>query len=108
MLFTIANNKYLSTEHLRASTMLKAYYIIQKYPIGASEQILDTYIQQQYKITLKNLCITLLLNMTFYEDKDHNLVLLFKNPKYDRLARLITYGNGGIPGSRILKMALNN
>jgi hypothetical protein len=74
----------------------------------ASELILDRYIQQQYKTSLKNLCIKLLLSLTFYKDAKGNLVILFKNPKYDKIAQLITYGNGVVPGSKILQIALNN
>lgn len=33
---------------------------------------------------------------------------MFKDPKYDTIASLITYGNGAIPGSRILQIALNS
>jgi hypothetical protein len=54
-------------------------------------------------MSLKNLCIKLLLSTTFYTDKEDNLVILFKNPKDDKLARLITYGNGVIHGSSILR-----
>lgn len=108
MFFTINNLKYLSTEQLRTSTLLKAYYIIQKYPMYATELLMDSYIQQQYETTLKNMCIKLLLNLTFYKDDLGNLVLTFKDPKYDKLARLITYGNGAIPGSKILQKALKN
>ena len=96
----------MSTEQLRTNTLLNAYFIIQKYPLRASDTLMDQYIQQQYKTSLKNLCIKLLLSLTFYEDDTGNLVLLFKNPKSDALARLITYGNGAIPGSRILQVAL--
>ena len=98
----------MSTERLRTETLLNAYYIIKRYPLKASERLMDQYIQQQYKTTLKNLCIKLLLNITFYEDDSGNLVLLFKNPTHDAIARLITYGNGAIPGSRILQLALND
>jgi hypothetical protein len=108
MLFSIPNNKYLSTEQLRTNTLLDAYFLIQNYSLHASELALDRYIQQQYKTSLKNLCIKLLLSLTFYEDNKGNLVLLFKDQKYDRLASLITYGNGAIPGSRILQLALKN
>ena len=108
MFFTINNLKYMSTEHLRTSTLLKAYYIIQKYPMYATEQLMDQYIQQQYDTTLKNMCIKLLLNLTFYKDDTDNLVLIFKDPKYDKIARLITYGNGAIPGSKILQKALKS
>ena len=108
MLFTIENRRFMSTEQLRTNTLLNAYFIIQKYPLRASDTLMDQYIQQQYKTSLKNLCIKLLLDLTFYEDDSGNLVLLFKNPKSDTIAQLITYGNGAIPGSRILKVALGS
>ena len=107
MLFTIKNNYYMSTEQLRTNTILNAYFIIQKYPLRASDTLLDNYIQQQYKVSLKNLCVKLLLDLTFYENDAGDLVLLFKNPKSDIIAQLITYGNGAIPGSNILKTALS-
>jgi hypothetical protein len=97
----------MSTEQLRANTLVSAYHIIKNYPLKASELLMDQYVQQQYKMTLKNLCLNLLLNLTFYEDDSGNLVLMFKNHKYDTIARLITYGNGAIPGSRILQTALS-
>lgn len=108
MLFTITNKRYLSVDQLRTNTLLDAYFIIKNYPLLASELILDQYIQQQYDTTLKNMCIKLLLSLTFMKDDKNNLVLLFKDPKYDKIARLITYGNGAIPGSKILQIALNN
>lgn len=108
MFFTVKNRRYLSTEQLRTDTLLDAYYAIQHYPLKASDLIMDQYIQQQYKVSLKNLCIKLLLNLTFYKDGAGNLVLMFKNPKYDTIARLITYGNGSIPGSSILQAALRS
>ena len=86
--------------------MLNAYFIIQKYPLKTHDLLMDKYLQRQYKITLKNLCIKLLLDLTFYTDDTGNLVLLFKNPRSDALARLSTYGNGAIPGSKILPTAL--
>jgi hypothetical protein len=52
------------------------------------------------------MCIKLLLSLTFYEDNEGNLILLFKDQRYDKIAQLITYGNGAIPGSRILQIAL--
>ena len=107
MLFTINNNRYMSTEQLRSNTLLDAYYIIKNYPMHASDLILDQYIQQQYRTTLKNMCIKLLLSLTFHKSKEGNLILLFKDPKYDKIARLITYGNGAIPGSKILQIALS-
>jgi hypothetical protein len=102
------NKRYLSIEQLRTDTLLDAYFLIQNYSLHASDLAMDKYLRQQYKTTLKDMCIKLLLSLTFYEDEDNNLILLFKDSKYDKIASLITYGNGAIPGSKILQIALNN
>lgn len=107
MFFIVKNNHYLSTAQLRTSTLLEAYFLIENYSLRPAELLLDNFIKHQYKTSLKDMCIKLLLNLTFYTDKDNNLVLLFKDQKYDKIAQLITYGNGAIPGSNILKIALN-
>ena len=107
MFFNIKNNHYLSTEQLRTNTLLNAYFIIKNYPMHASDLALDQFIQQQYKVSLKDLCIKLLLSLTFHKDAEGNLILLFKDSNYDKVARLITYGNGAIPGSKLLQIALS-
>ena len=107
MLFTVVNKQYKSVEQLRTNTLVGAYYIIKNYPMLAADKILDSYIQQQYGTSLKNMCIKLLLSLTFHKDNDGNLLLLFRDQKYDKIAQLITYGNGAIPGSKILRIALS-
>lgn len=107
MLFSVKNNSYQSVDQLRTNTLLTAYFIIQNYPLRASDIPMDNYIRQQYKLSLKDMCIKLLLSLTFYKDTSGNLILLFKNKKYDDIAMLITYGNGAIPGSKIIQLALN-
>ena len=108
MFFTIKNENYLSTDQLRTDTMLNAYFIIKNYSLKATDLPIDNYIQQQYNTTLKNMCIKLLLSLTLYKDSAGNIILMFKNKKYDKVASLITYGNGAIPGSKILQIALKN
>ena len=108
MFFIIENKDHTPAEQLKTNTLLKAYLIIDKYPLHASERLLDQYLVQQYKSSLKNICVKLLLNLTFHVDKENNLVMVFKDKKHDRLAQLITYGTGVIPGSRILQIALRN
>lgn len=108
MIFNINNKHFLSEDQLRTDTLLNAYFLIENYALHASELILDNYIKQQYGTTLKDMCIKLLLSLTFYKDDKGNLLLLFKDFKYDKIAQLITYGNGAIPGSQILQIALNS
>jgi hypothetical protein len=107
MFFKVPNKSFLSSEQLRTNTLLRAFFVIRNYPMHASDKILDKYIQQQYGTSLKNMCIKLLLDFTFYKDDEGNLILMFKNQKYDTIASLITYGNGAILGSQILKIALS-
>jgi hypothetical protein len=101
-------SRYLSHEQLRTDTLLNAYFVVKNYPLHAADLVLDQYIQQQYKTTLKDMCIKLLLSLTFHVDDKGDLILLFKDPTYDRLAQLVTYGNGALPGSKILQIALKN
>jgi hypothetical protein len=107
MFFKIKNTRYQSTEQLRTNTLLNAYFIIKNYPMHAADLAIDQFIQQQHKVSLKDLCIKLLLSMTFYCNEEGDLILLFKDPEYDKLASLITYGTGAIPGSKILQTAFN-
>ena len=108
MIFTIKNDHFMSIDNLRTNALLTAYYVIKNYSFHASELVLDKYIKQQYKVSLKDMCIKLLLSLTFYKNNDGDLVLLFKDTKYDKIAQLITYGNGIIRGSQILSIALNS
>ena len=107
MIFRVENRRYLSTDQLRTKALLNAYSVIQQYRFSPAEQLLNSYVTNQYKASLKDLCIGLLLNLTYYKSDDGSLILLFKDMKHDMLARLITYGNGMIAGSDILKVALN-
>jgi hypothetical protein len=106
-MFIIENKKHEPIVNLKNKILLGAYFIIKNFPMHASDIILDTYIKQQYNKSLKNLCIELLLSLTFHENKAGDLVLLFRDRRHDTLASLITYGNGAIPGSTMLKTALS-
>ena len=106
MFFIVKNNKYLSPRQLKTSTLMKAYYVVSNFPLKASDKILDDHLQAKYNAGLKNLCVKLLLNIKFFKNDEGDFVLLFQDPELDKLAQLITYGNGAIPGSRILQIAL--
>jgi hypothetical protein len=83
-----------------------ALFIIRAYPMRAQELLLDAYLRQHYKKSLKNICIELLSSCTLHQ-KEKSFLILYKNPEHDKLAQLITYGNALVGGSNILKYALN-
>jgi hypothetical protein len=106
MFFAIKKKPYLTPEQQRTDILLEAYFIIKGYPLRVSETLLDNYLNQYHKIGLKDLCVKLLLSLTFHIDEKENLIGIFKNQEDDKMAQLITYGNGATPGSRILQTAL--
>lgn len=106
MLFIIKNEYFQDIDRLRTDTLMDAYFAIKHFPLKASDKAMDAFIKAKYNTSLKNMCINLLLSLSFYKNEKNELVLLFKNPKHDAIARLITYGNGAIPGSKILQRSI--
>jgi hypothetical protein len=78
-------------------------YVLQ-YSFGADELLLDKFLRQNYHISLKELCLTIINYCTFYNDTQ-NIIVKILNKKYDNLATLITYGNEQVFGSKILQEA---
>lgn len=105
MLFTIPNKNRIDPVVLKTRAMLQAYSVIKHYPMNGAERMLSSYIENQYNKSLKNMCIDLLLHMTFHVNKAGEVVLLFNDRRYDTIAQIITFGNGAIPGSQILQAA---
>lgn len=107
MFFIITSRYYTSLAKLKNDRILQAYISIKNYPFKANDLLMNQFIEQKYEISLRELCIKLLFNLTFFKNKNGNLVASFKDPRYDKLARLVTYGDGLHFGSPILKDALS-
>lgn len=106
MLITISNDFNKPADEARATVLMNAYNIIKFYPIYGSDITLNQYLITNYKMSLKDTCIQLLLNITFYKNPTGELILLFKDSYYDNLANIITYGTDQLRGSKILQTAL--
>ena len=72
-----------------------------------TEVILNNYLIENYNITLKNACLLLLVNMYMSAGEENEIIIFFKDEKYDKLAQIITYGIDNISGSQILKTVLS-
>lgn len=72
-----------------------------------TEIILNNYLVENYKTTLKNLCFILLANLYFSTGEENEIIMSFKDDKYAKLAQIVTYGIDNISGSQILKTALS-
>lgn len=76
------------------------------FPRATTEKLLDTYLRDQYQITLTYACYSIILKCKIEEIKDE-LVVTISDPQLDKLARMITFGTGKLSGSQILAFALN-
>lgn len=101
----IDNKNPISITKLK--TLVRARSLISLYPMRGTEIILNNYLIENYKLTLKNACFLLLTNLKFSIGEENEIIMFFKDKKYDKLARIITYGIGTISGSQILKTALS-
>lgn len=108
MIFTVKSTMTVPVEILKGKLLINAKFYIDNYPMRVSETLLENVIRKDYKISLKTACRYLLLNADIYKNNEGNLIILFKNPYWDKLARLITYGNGKVPGCKILQTAFSS
>ena len=108
MFFTIKNENKKPISIVKLKTLTRARSLISLYPMRGTEVILNNYLVNNYKLTLKNTCLLLLANLQICRGEEDEVVMFFKDPKYIKLAQIITYGIDDISGSQILKAALSN
>lgn len=107
MFFSIKTDKKTPHSIIKLKALLRARSLISLYPMRCTEIILNDYLLENYKLSLKNTCFLLLANMHISTGDDNEIIMFFKEDKYDKLARIITYGIDNISGSQILKAALS-
>lgn len=107
MFFTIKTDVKKPVSIIKLKTLVRARSLISLYPMRGTEIILNNYLVENYKITLKNLCLLLLSKLYFSEGEENEIIMFFKEDKYAKLAQIITYGIDNISGSQILKIALS-
>ena len=101
----IIDSKLANYPFMRFKLMREARTIIIYHKITPGEYNLNQYLLQNYEADLRGVCLDLLKRTQWHRDRDGNLIVLFPKKEDDKLAALITYGNGQIKGSSILKDA---
>ena len=107
MFYTIEADSKKPISIIKLKTLVRARSLISLYPMRGTEIILNNYLVENCELTLKNACFLLLANLQFSAGKENEIIMFFKEDKYDKLARVITYGINDISGSQILKTALS-
>ena len=76
---------------------------IAKYPFHASEILLDQYLKENINMDLRACCFHIVARLQKTGNStDNNLIYIIADDYWDKIAQLITYGIGNIPGSKIL------
>lgn len=73
------------------------------YPMGSKELALDKYLVAKYNLDLKHCCLLLITKCSIIKNADEDWYISFPNKELDAMANLITYGNGALIGSSILR-----
>lgn len=107
MFYTIKADSKKPISIIKLKTLVRARSLISLYPMRGTEVILNNYLLENCELTLKNACFLLLANLQFSTGEENEIIMFFKEDKYDKLARVITYGINDISGSQILKTALS-
>jgi hypothetical protein len=108
MFFITKINNKQPVSIIKLKTLSRARSLISLYPMRGTEVILNHYLLENYKLTLKNACLLLLANLQVSTGEEDEIIMFFKEEKYIKLAQIITYGIEDIPGSQILKVALSS
>lgn len=106
MIFKTRGIPGLTAEASAALILQSADFRISGFPMFADELNLNTFISKEYHTSLKSLCRRLIRSLTSATSADSQIIFFFKNPEDNTLAELITYGNGTVNGSDILKQAI--
>ena len=107
MFFIIKTDNKKPISIVKLKTLVRARSLISLYPMRGTEVILNNYLVDNYKLTLKNACFLLLANLLVSAGEDDEIIMFFKDDRYNKLAQIITYGIDDISGSQILKAALS-
>lgn len=91
---------------IKSRFKLNALHRLRTFPKNTAEKLLDQYLKENYHITLHHACHLIILGCDIEELED-TLTITIKDKDLDKLARLITFGNGRLSGSRILPFILN-
>jgi hypothetical protein len=76
--------------------------------LNADDRKMDEFLQENYKTNLRQICLKIISSAKYMADPStKNVIVRIVPENLEKLARLITYGNGKINGSTILKNAFS-
>lgn len=84
----------------------QAMHALILYNLDVTDLLLNRYFQEKHKISLKQVCFKIIQNMRFSLNFQGEIIATIPDETLNTFARIITYGNGRLLGSRILRKVL--
>ena len=103
MFFTIKST--VANEYPSAWVLYGAKLVVAEYRITPAHKKLNDYLISKYGWDIKAASLILIANSKLQKNKSNEIIITFPNKKLDKIAALITYGDGIIQGCSILKEA---
>ena len=107
MFFTVASpiiNKYKSNHWILQGARLS----VSLYHITPAQLKLNSYLWENYGLNIRSASMLILANCRLLKNNSNEIIVVFPSKKIDKLASLITYGNGKIQGCSVLQEAFGN
>jgi len=107
MLVVINSSKYMPAGLISLKLKKLAKYRIYNRGLSGADHKVNTYCKNTYGHSLKETCLYLINNLKVLQTHDENkYTCIFPDKSLDKIAHIITYGNGEFLGSKILQKAL--
>ena len=78
MFFIIETDGKNPISLVKLKALIRARSLISLYPMRGTEVILNNYLVENYKLTLKNACLLLLANLQVSEGEENEIIMFFK------------------------------
>lgn len=93
------SNRQTTAARIKAEARRLAFL----YSFSDKEESLSAKLMQRHGQDLRTCCVTLVDHATFSRNYNGQVIISFIDKTYDNLAKEITYGISGIPGTNILR-----
>jgi len=107
MLITVTSDKYTPAGLVSIRVKRFAKYRLYRWELSEADIIIDNYCKKTYNCSLKEACLQIIKKIKIFpENTDNTYIIILPDKRLDKLAHIITYGNGEFLGSKILQEAL--
>ena len=83
----------------------RANLAVALYKITPAHKQLNSYLWKEFGLNIKTASVMIVAKSRIQKNRNNELIVTFPSKEIDRMAAIITYGTGKIPGCTILQEA---